>query len=558
MKKHIVGILLMLGLVAMVTGCGWMHRYDARLVQADSLMQPAPDSALAIVSVLDSLAGDANLAYRDLLLTQARYKCYAEITAGDDSAVTCAMAWYRAHDGEREKLTRAYLYKGAVMQELGHVDSAMYYSKTAEVTADSKDYANLGQINTRIARLYRDYYADPQICYDKYKRALKYYNLTGNKPQQLICLVNMGGCSDIFRIGNPEKLLSEASQLAVELDDSAKCYQIQELLCRQMAYYGDSITKAKQIAFQCLKDYRQFINVNLMLDLAEIYVKSEMPDSAKYYLAYVDESASVSNSEQIKTRKYSILSRIARLEGNMTQSNHYDMLAHQVTDSILNSEQRYQIQQIENKFNNHQQNSFLSKISHLQWMVIVLSLLALIVIIMLTIAYLRRLQRTRVIIKELQNINPTYPAQMLNKFDAKDESIKHVVSNLVSILKMCIDENSRPTSTTQLARQIKETIIDVADDNFWTALRTYLDKDYNNVVSVIANNPNITLKDLKLIELMCCGFSYLEIALILDYAPKYVLNKRRNIAKKLELEVPLMEYLKGLMTLRGPKEYYRK
>ena len=144
------------------------------------------------------------------------------------------------------------------------------------------------------------------------------------------------------------------------------------------------------------------------------------------------------------------------------------------------------------------------------------------------------------------------------KFDAKDESIKHVVSNLVSILKMCIDENSRPTSTTQLARQIKETIIDVADDNFWTALRTYLDKDYNNVVSVIANNPNITLKDLKLIELMCCGFSYLEIALILDYAPRYVLNKRRNIAKKLELEVPLMEYLKGLMTLRGPKEYYRK
>ena len=558
--KHLPVVILLLAavLVAGVAGCGGLRRYDARLVAADSLMWASPDSALAIVSAIDSLAGDANLAYRDLLLTQARYKTYQDITAGDDSAVTRAMAWFRAHSGEREKLTRAYLYKGAVMQELGHVDSAMYYYKTAEVAADPEDYANLGQINTRIARLCRDFYTDPQICYDKYKQALEYYRLTENKPQQLICLVNMGGCSDIIRVGNPELLLAEASQLAIELADSAKYYQSQEYLCRQLAYYGDSIAKAKQIAFQCLENYRQFINVNLMLDLAEIYVKSEKPDSARYYLAYVDEDARINNPEQIKTRKYSIQSRIARLEGDMNQSNHYDKLSHQVTDSILNSNQRYQIQQIENTFNNHQQNSFLSKISHLQWMLILLSLLAFIVMILLTTAFLRRIHRTKAIIKELQNIHPTYPAEVLDKFDANDKSIKHLVSNLVSILKICIDENSSSTSTTQLARQIKETIIDVADDKFWTALRTYLDKEYNNVVTVIAENPNITPKDLKLIELQCCGFSYLEIALILDYAPRYVLNKRRNITKKLGQEIPLMDYLKHLMTLNNPEEDYGK
>ncbi len=67
-------------LLTLVTGCGGAHRYDERLVQADSLMQPAPDSALAIVTAIDSLTGVSNLAYRDLLLTQARYKCYADIT----------------------------------------------------------------------------------------------------------------------------------------------------------------------------------------------------------------------------------------------------------------------------------------------------------------------------------------------------------------------------------------------------------------------------------------------------------------------------------------------
>ena len=245
MRKFLLGILLMLVLVAAVTGCDGLRRYDARLVRADSLMQANPDSALAIVSAIDSLAGDANLAYRDLLLTQARYKTYQEITAGDDSAITRALAWYRAHGGEREKLTRAYLYKGAVMQELGHVDSAMYYYKTAEVTADPKDYANLGQINTRIAALYNDYYADSQICYDKNKQALQYYKLTGNKPLQLVCMLNMAGCSGIMHRDGAEQLLNQATELAIELNDSSNYYLCQELLCRQFSYRGKSVAKAK-------------------------------------------------------------------------------------------------------------------------------------------------------------------------------------------------------------------------------------------------------------------------------------------------------------------------
>ena len=102
MKKVLVGILLVaMGLVARVTGCGGLHRYDGRLVAADSLMQADPDSALAIVSAIDSLRGEGDRAYRDLLLTQARYKTYQHILASDDSAITCAIAWYRAHDGER-------------------------------------------------------------------------------------------------------------------------------------------------------------------------------------------------------------------------------------------------------------------------------------------------------------------------------------------------------------------------------------------------------------------------------------------------------------------------
>ena len=509
-------------------------------------MQADPDSALAIVSAIDSLHGEGNRAYRDLLLTQARYKAYQEITASDDSAVTRAMAWYRAHDGEREKLTRAYLYKGAVMQELDHVDSAMYYYKTAEVTADPKDYANLGQINTRIGALFRDYYADEQICYDKYKQALIYYRLTGNKRLQYECLRNMGGCSGIIRIGNPEQLLAEASQLATELDDSAKYYQSQELLCRQLSFEGKSITRAKQIALHCLNDYSNYVNHDLLLDLADIYAYSGMPDSARYYLNLVTTNAGIANLEQVKTRRYLILSEIAQLEGDTISYTRYDMLSHQVSDSIINSEQRYQIQQIENSFNNLQHTGFLSQISRLHWVIIVLTAVAILVIILLIVENLRRMYRTKVIIKELQHINFDKYELLLSQLDDKSSVVEKMLSNIVALIKT-LSGNETQNSTSYVEQQIQKTISDVADDRFWDELRSYLDKKHNGLISYLAQTHNLKEKDLQFIELSCCGFSYAVIAIIMDYSPRYVFNKRKILASKMGLDMTFQEYLDGLL-----------
>ena len=174
MKNILSVIVVALVLVAVVTGCGGMHRYDARLAAADSLMHDVPDSALALVQAVDpaSLTREGDRAYRDLLLTQARYRCY--ITATSDSDINRALAYYRRHDGEREKLTRAYIYKGAVMEELGHPDSAMLYYKHAEATAAPDDYFNLGYTNMRMGALYRDHYSMDGKHIEKYETALRF------------------------------------------------------------------------------------------------------------------------------------------------------------------------------------------------------------------------------------------------------------------------------------------------------------------------------------------------------------------------------------------------
>ena len=107
MKKLLAVILALLVLGAVVPGCGGTHRYDGRLAAVDSLMKDNPDSALALVLALDTadILAEGDRAYRALLLTQARYRAY--VTATSDSDINQALAYFRAHPADREKLTRA-------------------------------------------------------------------------------------------------------------------------------------------------------------------------------------------------------------------------------------------------------------------------------------------------------------------------------------------------------------------------------------------------------------------------------------------------------------------
>ena len=545
-----MGILLMLVLVAAVTGCDGLRRYDARLVQADSLMQPAPDSAMVLIEAVPEgeLTREGDRAYRDLLLTQARYKAYQDITASDDSAITRAMAWYRAHTGEREKLTRAYLYKGAVMQELDHVDSAMYYYKTAEVTADPKDYANLGQINTRIGALYRDYYADSQICYDKYNQALKYYQLSGNKSLQLNCMLNLGSCSGIIYNESPEKLLKQASLLAIELNDSSSYYQCQELLCRQLSYDGKSVPRAKQIAMHCLNDYRDYVDHDLLLDLADIYAYSGMPDSARYYLDLVTENASMNNPEQVKTRKYLILSRITQREGDIALSAHYDMLSHQVSDSISNDTQKYQIQQIENENNFERSEKQVQTMRHLNWWIMCVILLAAIILAAFGLYHYRKMRYIKSLTQELQHARINRHEQLLEQVDVPDSVIGPFVKNMVSFMQTLMEASEKDGPTT-LRQRVKDGLGSITtSEDFWDALRAHVDLTHDGLISRIAENPGMTRKDLRFIELCCCGFDYVEISIIMGYTPKYISQKRKDLATKLQLDMPLLDYLEQAKT----------
>ena len=135
MKSKQTLMYVILSFTSMMWVLGGCHRNnmagnDQILAEADSLLQSNnPDSALQVLSAIDGagLGSAGDRAYHALLLTQAQYRCYADITS--DSTINVALDYYKRHDGEQEKLTRSYIYKGAVTEVLGNPESAMTYYK---------------------------------------------------------------------------------------------------------------------------------------------------------------------------------------------------------------------------------------------------------------------------------------------------------------------------------------------------------------------------------------------------------------------------------------------
>lgn len=77
--RRIIWVIVVLGMLSTtIISCAGRQPYDKRLIAAASLMYDFPDSALALVEGVcrDSLTAESERAYRDLLFTQARYRCY--------------------------------------------------------------------------------------------------------------------------------------------------------------------------------------------------------------------------------------------------------------------------------------------------------------------------------------------------------------------------------------------------------------------------------------------------------------------------------------------------
>ena len=555
--NKLLGILLMLVLVAAVTGCDGLRRYDARLVRADSLMQPDPDSALAIVGAIDSLVGDANLAYRDLLLTQARYKCYQDITATDDSAVTHAMRYYSAHSDEREKLTRACLYKGAVMEELAHIDSAMYYYKTAEANAHPKDYQNLGQINTRIADLYREEYSQDSAAILRFKESIRYFRILADTNY---IIYGLGAIGCIFGVTQPDSAqhyLANAIRLAQQFDPSLQ-YSHKSTLAG-LYYYQNNYVEAKNTAIDILRNGKDDCGETQFYYYAALsYMNLGNPDSAKYIFKITPQPVDAVDSMHY----YNVLAEIANLENNHEIYKRYKELSHEITEQILSNSKKGKIAVAESEFERvHFQTHFEGKKK--KYIKITAAILLLLLVIFTIVYYsarrqlIKRLDENKAIKHELEKA-----LEDLERLKRDGES-KYVGNRIAAIIELYNairvrkkDGSGKKRSVIPLPGLLKELddkneLLQMElSDTFWLQLKLSVDGEYNGIVSFVEKRyPNLGESDIRLFCLLCVGISPQIIKLCMNYSSAKTSSSYRNrlVQKKMGLDMTFNEFVEKYM-----------
>ena len=547
-RQPISPLIIILAVVAFLTACTPAAHYDGRLAAADSLMHDRPDSALAILQALhpDSLATQGDHAYRDLLLTQARYKCY--ITATTDSAINRALHYYRRHSHEQEKLTRAYIYKGAVMEELGHPDSAMHYYKTAEATAAPDDYFNLAYTKMQMGALYRNNYAMDGKHIEKFEEAQAYFQKAKEEKYLLICMINLGS---LYRLKNPDKSLStllSAKSFALQLNDTAQYYNCLKGLI-ETYYIQKDYDNAYQLINEAFALGDIYHDLEFCTNAADVLAKLGMPDSAALILNLCRQPEPANVIEKIFYMES--VGEIALARGDTNTYVLMDNRCRHINDSLLalNSPMSIMKAELTQDKSLQQQKHQQHRVTSLWLIAIIASLLMIIIIV--GYQFYNRKHRYDKLISELRETTDAKIRELeqlqdkINDLDIQDNKLKDYFDSHLWVMREII-EQCYHIPNSKLVQKLKNTLCyQEQNKDQWTKLNFYIDMRYNHILSkTMKQYPQLNDRDILLVALTTLDFSCIQIAMILGYSnPTSIGVVRQRLAKKMGIDCTLKQYI---------------
>lgn len=142
MRPFILPILLCTTVFLVSCGLRQSHRVAATLDDVESYINDRPDSALAVLNLLDStdkIHSSALRARFSLLHVMALDKCYEDITV--PGLFELVPDWYSKHGTADEKM-KAFFYKGRILIDSGNLNDAAVAFYRAESFSDEASDAH--------------------------------------------------------------------------------------------------------------------------------------------------------------------------------------------------------------------------------------------------------------------------------------------------------------------------------------------------------------------------------------------------------------------------------
>lgn len=539
-----------------LVGCSnQSSRYDHRLAEADSVLRHHPDSALQMLDAMDAnaLSRKADRAYYALLLSQARYRTY--IRATSDSLINIALNYYQRHKIETEKLTRSYIYKGGVMEELEQPKGAMSYYKRALTTVAPDDYFNQGYIRLRIGRIYRDNLVADSSDIAMFKEGLRFFKMVPDSTYMLYCLSNIGSTYVTFNEDSMLAYLEQAEVLALQLHNDDELQTIQRYLAERKMFSENpvDVETSKRIALEQLnKDMSSIDKDDFLMVAAYTLARQNKSDSAMLYLRAVQDDSLLLPGQRVFYDR--CLAQLALSKGDIGQYQHYFERADHLSDSLSTNEVQQQLREVEAKYDNEALKY--EKLRYkIFWVIslLVTGLIVSVLAILLIVARKKSAQRKR----QLQESNDTIERMagdsarlttLLQDNRAMSEELKQVIRHQIDVFTLLVEQHY--TQFTRAPKKFSELFqksydVNRPDKSFWTGLRAYADSVCGGIIThTLTDCPELSKTDVNFLSLYCCDLPSTVIMVCMGYNDVHsVYNKKRRVAEALQLDGSLDDYV---------------
>ena len=534
-------------LVMIFASCNRVPDYDKRLVQADKIIYDHPDSAKAcLLKINQKDLNEANVAYYNLLFTQASYINYDEINNENDSIITQALNYFREHNSDKDKLTRSYIYKGAVLEELNIPDSAMTYYKWAELYADKDDYFNIGYAQFSMGKLYSDHQAYDGREIEKLEQAVDNFRKAGNNLYLIISLKILGTQYRYRNADKAEEKLKEAITLAEKENKTSNLISCLNNLAYLYFMQGDNAKAYQQL--QRIKSFNMYgLDYRVYTTFACVYANIGQVDSASLFLNLAIEQKKNDSTYFHSNNYLEPMSLIARASGKELD---YYRLSHECDSISFSAIRNPDIVNImfseidcDQKYKEEQDNARRIRYYIMAGVMLILSLLALL--------FYRRAHRYDKLVLELKDQSRsqlddlTGMQQNVSELKINDERLKSFISSHINMMREMIDACYHEPNN-RIAENMKR-IVKFQDSNRdnWVKLYDYIDMEHNNIMTRTREQfPQLNDKDLLLLALTCMGYSYIQTAIIMGYSNATSVSViKQRLAKKMGLDCTLNEYI---------------
>ena len=546
-----------MAVASFLVGCDGVPQYDSRLIIADSLMS-SPNQRKAALDQLvnippNSLTKEYDKAYLALLLTQARYINYKRITS--DEVINSAVEYFENHPKDQEKLSRAYIYKGAVLEDLEKPDTAMWFYKKAEVTTSENDDFNRGYAQLRMGKLYYKNHAYDGRDIEKLELALESFRKSENTHYQIVCLKDLGALHRSTNKPKAEQTLKEAFDLAKSENDTLN--MIESLRNLAYLYFMQSVDDKKynRLAYDKTQEIKALklygLRDNVYTTFASIYANNGKVDSAMWFL---DLSMQSNDSSFMHSTNYlEAMSQIYKARGDSINYLKTSYECDRNSFSQLNDPDIVNIMTAELQFDEHhrlEQEQQRSTRNYLLWGIASAVILTLLLLALLL--YLRSHRYDKLVLElkdqsqnQMQDL--TDMQQSINELQISDERLKGFISSHMGMMRDIIEACYHEPNN-RIAENMKR-IVKFQDSNKdnWVRLFDYIDLEHNHIMTRTRENyPELNDRELLLLALTCMGFTYIQIAIIMGYSNATSVSViKQRLVKKMGLDCSLNEYIQN-------------